>query len=139
MAGGDEERRDERRQAGEELREEPAAEAPRHRAGERDEGRRGEHRQDPHGQRRGAEVAGDPGVDGDERRLIDVAPVEVLPAGEEVELVAEETVLADADEVRGRGQRGHPAEKNVGVSSHSDEVRCAPSRVLHIVPRGELK
>src|SRR5205085_9006037 len=131
VADGEEERRDEHRQAGEELREEPAAEAPSHRAGERDEGGRREEREDPHREERRAEVASDPGVDGDERRLVDVAPVEVLAAREEVELVAEEAVLADAGEVHGGRERAHRAEENVGVSSHASEVRYGASRVLH--------
>jgi hypothetical protein len=87
-----------------------AAEVRRHPRHEQDQPRRGEGRQqaDP----------GEPGAEErlrearrhrDERRLVHVAPGEVLPAGEEVELVAEEAVAAGEGELEGERQQGqHP-------------------------------
>ena len=95
-------------------REPPAAHLAGQEAGQEDEGGAGEGRGEPHREERGAErVPDEPGHDGDERRLIHVAPVEVLAAGHEVQLVAEVPVAGGAGEVQQqlrRRDREHDAE-----------------------------
>ena len=81
-------------------REAPAAHLPREEAGEQDERRAGEGRGQPRREERGAErVPDEPGHHGDERGLVHVAPVEVLAAGHEVQLVAEVPVARRGGEV----------------------------------------
>ena len=75
-------------------------------AAEPDHGHAGEHRRQPRRRQRFAEQpAGDAGDQGDERRMVDVAEVQVLAAGDVVELVAEPAVGVDRRRGGARSER----------------------------------
>src|SRR5205085_9295929 len=103
------------------LRESRCAEASRDCAGEEHERGVGERGNDANGEERCAEsVSNEPGEKADERRLIDVTPIEMLTAGEVVKLVAKVAVLRDADEMNENGERGeHCYHRRNAVWPHS--------------------
>ena len=118
------------RQGGEAHREASAAHLARQEARQQDERRSGEGRGEPHREERGAErVADEPRHRGDERRLVHVAPVEVLAAGQEVQLVAEVPVAGGGREVqqqlrrRDREDDGQPAGEPRPRARHRSVIR----------------
>src|SRR5205085_7221798 len=121
VSEGEIERGDHGAERGERLRESRCAEASRDCAGEEHERGVGERGNDANGEERCAEsVSNEPGEKADERRLIDVTPIEMLTAGEVVKLVAKVAVLRDADEMNENGERGeHCYHRRNAVWPHS--------------------
>ena len=85
-------RGDEYGESGQRLGKGPTAELARDQHGQSHHSRAGQHRQDPQRRQRAAERQRDLGVDRHQRRAVDITPVEVAGAVEEVELVAEVAV-----------------------------------------------
>jgi hypothetical protein len=89
-------RGDDDSETGKSLCERAAAKLSGDRHGQRHQGDAGQNRQDPECRQRTAEKERDLGVHGDQRRAVDVPPVEVAGAVQEIELVAEIAVPEEA-------------------------------------------
>jgi hypothetical protein len=78
---------------GERLRRSPTAKLPGDQAGETDVDTAGREAEDADTRgRKAKERFGDAGLQGNQRRLVDIAPGEMVPADQEVELIAKEAV-----------------------------------------------
>ena len=99
------------RAGGEKLAVAPGAQLTREDTGKEYDGRARQHGKQPDRKERIAEgVALEPRDERDQRRLVDVAPGEMLATGHVVELVAKEAVARDARELRDELDRGEPGE-----------------------------
>ena len=91
------------------LAEPPGPELPGEEPRDDHRGRARERRRQPDGHERIAEQrACRRGDHGDKGRVVDIAPVEVLAAGDVVELVAEPPVALDDEQVEGQLHAGEP-------------------------------
>jgi hypothetical protein len=102
-------RRDQRTERGDRLGRPPAAQFAGEPAGEKDHEGSGQERYPAEGgQRLAEELAGEPRQPGGERRVVDVAPGEVLAAGDIVELVPEPAIGVEGGEMKQQPEQGDP-------------------------------